>query len=114
MLTASDPGLRRVCVHGGELAVDLALPAAVPVATLIPSIIDILNSRDAESFPTSPAARYQLCRPGTCALPASTTLAQNDIRDGSVLVLYQCAADIPRPIWDDPSEAVSEALESAA
>lgn len=114
MLSASDPGLRRVCVHAGDLAVDLALPAAMPVATLIPSIIDILDSRSDNPFPTATAVRYQLCRPGSSALPASTTLAQNDIRDGAVLVLYRSAADIPAPAFDDPAEAVSEALDTAA
>lgn len=40
-MPTSDPGLRRVTVHAGAQAVDLTLPAAVPVATLIPSIVDI-------------------------------------------------------------------------
>lgn len=44
-MPTSDPGLRRVTVHAGAQAVDLTLPAAVPVATLIPSIVDILDSR---------------------------------------------------------------------
>ncbi|OBF80493.1 type VII secretion integral membrane protein EccD [Mycobacterium sp. 852002-51163_SCH5372311] len=113
MFSASDPGLRRVCVHAGESAVDLALPAAVPVATLIPSIIDILDSRSANHFPTGTAARYQLCRPGSSAFPMSTTLAQNGIRDGAVLVLYPAAVDIPAPVCDDSAESVSEALEAA-
>ncbi|OBA80957.1 type VII secretion integral membrane protein EccD [Mycobacterium sp. 1164966.3] len=113
MFSASDPGLRRVCVHAGESVVDLALPAAVPVATLIPSIIDILDSRSANPFPTGKAARYQLCRPGSSPLPSSTTLAQNGIRDGAALVLYPAAVDISAPVCDDPAEAVSEALEMA-
>lgn len=46
-MPTSDPGLRRVTVHAGAQAVDLTLPAAVPVATLIPSIVDILGDRGA-------------------------------------------------------------------
>lgn len=56
-MPTSDPGLRWVTVHAGAQAVDLTLPAAVPVATLIPSIVDILGDRGASP---ATAARYQL------------------------------------------------------
>ena len=113
-MSASDPGLRRVCVHAGTVAVDLALPAAVPIATLIPSIIDILDGRSTNPFPTATAARYQLSRLGFPALHASTTLAQNDVRDGAVLVLNQSSAEIPEPHFDDVAEAVSATLDTVA
>ena len=87
MLSASDPGLRRVSVHAGTAVVDLALPAAVPVATLIPSIVDILDGHGADRSGDQPADRYRLSLPGAPALHASTTLAQNGIRDGAVLIL---------------------------
>lgn len=83
-MPTSDPGLRRVTVHAGAQAVDLTLPAAVPVATLIPSIVDILGDRGASP---ATAARYQLSALGAPALPNATTLAQCGIRDGAVLVL---------------------------
>jgi type VII secretion integral membrane protein EccD len=113
-LSASDPGLRRVCVHAGTAMVDLALPAGVPVAILIPSIIDILASRDADSFGDSEAKRYQLSPPGASALDTSRTLAQNDIRDGAVLVLSQSWTPPPAPRYDDVAEAVSATLDTAA
>lgn len=65
-MPTSDPGLRRVTVHAGAQAVDLTLPAAVPVATLIPSIVDILGDRGASP---ATAARYQLSALGAPALP---------------------------------------------
>jgi type VII secretion integral membrane protein EccD len=111
MLSASDPGLRRVCVHAGTVTVDLALPAAVPVATLIPSIIDVLD--DLAAFATA-SGRFRLSRPGLPALPPSTTLAQNDIRDGAVLLLTRGVADIPAPDQDDVTEAVSATLDTGA
>lgn len=112
MLSAADSGLRRVSVHAGTVVVDLALPAALPVATLIPSIIDILDS--VHPFAAPAATRYQLSRPGSAALPASTTLAQNDIRDGTVLILSQSAAVIPAPRWDDLATAVAATLDTAS
>uniref|UniRef100_UPI00202A4831 EsaB/YukD family protein n=1 Tax=Mycobacterium tuberculosis TaxID=1773 RepID=UPI00202A4831 len=69
-MPTSDPGLRRVTVHAGAQAVDLTLPAAVPVATLIPSIVDILGDRGASP---ATAARYQLSALGAPALPNAST-----------------------------------------
>jgi type VII secretion integral membrane protein EccD len=113
-LSASDPGLRRVSVHAGTAVVDVALPAAVPVATLIPSIIDILDDCGADKPGDQPATVYQLSRPGASALHASTTLAQNDIRDGAVLILSQSRRDLPAPRHDDVAEAVAATLDANA
>jgi uncharacterized ubiquitin-like protein YukD len=82
-LAASETGLCRVCIHWGTTAADLALPAEVPVAVLIPSVVDALEVR----HPDQEAMRYQLSVPGASALDSSTTLAQNRIGDGAVLVL---------------------------
>ncbi|WP_204808234.1 type VII secretion integral membrane protein EccD [Mycobacterium riyadhense] len=107
-MSASDPGLRRVAVHAGTTTVDLSLPAAVPIATLIPSIIDLVGTRTADSA----AVRYQLSRLGASPLPGSTTLAQNDIRDGTVLVLNQSPAEPPVTRCDDVAESVSVTLDA--
>jgi type VII secretion integral membrane protein EccD len=113
-LSASDPGLRRVSVHAGTTAVDLALPAGVPVATLIPPIVDILEGRRADSPGGLVARRYQLSLPGASALDASTTLAQNGIRDGAVMVLSHARTPLPAPRYDDVAEAVSATLDKTA
>ncbi|BBZ37619.1 type VII secretion integral membrane protein EccD [Mycobacterium conspicuum] len=110
MLSAPDPGLRRVCVHAGTAVVDLALPAAVPIANLIPSIIDILDDCGVDRSGDRPGRPYRLAAPGVPALRASTTLAQNDIRDGAVLILSQARADPPAPRYDDVAEAVAATL----
>lgn len=109
----SSPDLRRITVHSGAVHIDLALPAAVPVTVLIPSIVDVLAGRDGsgDDSPAQPeAAHYQLCRLGGAALEPSTTLAQNDIQDGSVLVLSRSSFEPPAPRFDDVAEAVSMAL----
>jgi type VII secretion integral membrane protein EccD len=109
-LPASDPGLRRVSVHAGTAVVDLALPGGIPVAILIPSIVDLLGGNaDPDN---QEARRYQLSRPGASALNASTTLAQNGIPDGAVLVLTQSATPPPAPRYHDVAEAVSAALDA--
>jgi type VII secretion integral membrane protein EccD len=113
-LPASDPGLRRVSVHAGMAVVDLALPAGLPVATLIPSIVDVLGGRGVGGLGDVQARRYQLSCPGASALNASTTLADNGIRDGAVLLLTQSATPLPAPRYDDVAEAVSATLDAAA
>lgn len=95
-------------MHCGTAAVDLALPAGVPVAVLIPPIADILNVRN----PDGRAAHYQLARPGATALDTSTTLAQNRIDDGTVLVLSRTRAPALAPRYFDVADAVSVTLDS--
>jgi type VII secretion integral membrane protein EccD len=102
-----------VSVHAGATDVDLALPACVPVAVLIPSIVDILDGRGAAGSGHLEAKRYQLSTPGASALDTSLTLAQNDIRDGDVLLLTQPLAPLPAPRYDDVAEAVSTTLDAA-
>jgi type VII secretion integral membrane protein EccD len=102
-----ETGLRRLSVHADEVRVDLALPAEVPIATLIPAIVDIAGARQRNrDRPT----RYQLSRPGLTALEGSTTLAEQGIRDGAVLVLSRSSTEIPAPQFDDEAEAVSASL----
>ncbi len=72
---------------------DLTLPAAVPVATLIPSIVDILGDRGASP---ATAVRYQPSALGR--QPNVTTLAQCGIRDGAVLVLHKSMPSRPPPL----------------
>lgn len=99
---AADPTLRRVTVQADTAVVDLSLPAALPVATLIPSIVDIVGSR----IP----ARYRLSTVGGEVLASSTTLAQSGVRDGAVLVLCQSPPTPPIHRYDDMAEAVSTTL----
>ena len=113
-MSASDPGLRRVSVSAGATVVDLSLPAGVPVATLIPPIVDILEGRDTDGSGGLVGRRYHLCLPGAPALEASTTLAQNGIRDGAVLVLNQARTPPPVLRYDDVAEAVSATLDATA
>lgn len=106
MLSGSEPGLCRVAVHSGTAVVDLSLPAALPVAELIPAIVESLGGRDIGAAPT----RYQLCPLGAGALPPSQSLAQSGIRDGTVLALSRCSAEPAPGPHDDDAEAVLATL----
>ncbi|OBJ49533.1 type VII secretion integral membrane protein EccD [Mycobacterium sp. 1423905.2] len=104
-LETTDHGLRRVCIHAGAVAADVCVPAAVPVATLIPALVDLLGDQCGQ-----PPRSYHLAPLGAASLPVSTTLAQNDIRDGAVLVLSHEVSRPPTPRNDDLAETVSTTL----
>ncbi len=114
MLPASDPGLRRVSVNAGNAIVDLVLPAGLPVAELIPRIVDILDGHGTDRFGDPSPKRYQLSLPGSSALPASATLAQNGILDGAILVLSQSGTHLTHPRYDDVADAVSATIDAIA
>jgi type VII secretion integral membrane protein EccD len=110
-LSTSDVGLRRVSVHTGTAVVDVTLSGEIPVAVLIPSIVDILKVRGCESV--LEAERYHLSPLGAAPLDPLTTLEQHDIEDGAVLMLSRHASPPPTPRFDDVAVAVSAALEQA-
>ncbi len=112
MVAGSD--LRRLSVYADGLNVDLALPAAMPLAVLIPEIVDILATQAGPSTRDRMAVGYQLARPGGAALDSSTTLAQNVIHDGTTLVLSRSSTTLPAPYIDDVAEAVSTHLDATA
>jgi type VII secretion integral membrane protein EccD len=112
MSATFDSELRRVSVHADAAVLDLSLPAAVPVATLIPSIIDILDSRAPVADVL--ATDFRLSRPGLPALLASTTLAENAIPDGAVLILTRSSPDPPALRHHDTAEAMSAQLGTGA
>jgi type VII secretion integral membrane protein EccD len=101
------PEFRRVSVHADHVHVDLALPAGVPVASLIPPIVDIVAAR--RGLDGEPA-RYQLSTPGGASLDASKTLAQQGIRDGTLLIISASPRPLPAPRFDDGAQAVSSSL----
>ncbi len=106
-----DSDLRRISVHADAAVLDLSLPAAVPVATLIPSIIDILAGRGIAGDVV--ATGFQLSRPGRPAMLASTTLAENAIPDGAVLILSRSSPEPPALRHHDTAEAMSAQLGTA-
>jgi len=102
-----------VSVHAGTTAVDLALPAEVPVAALVPSIVDVLDG-GGNAPPGAAATRYHLSRPGMASLSARITLAQAGIHDGAVLLLTQSESTPPAPRYDDVAVGVAQCLAATA
>ncbi len=106
-------GLRRVTVYADSHYVDLVLSAALPIGLLIPPIVDMLAAECGHR--AQPVAiRHQLSLPGSITLDPSKTLAQSEIRDGTVLMLTSSSTILAPPRFDDVAEAVSVSLASTA
>ena len=104
-----DGTLRRLTVHADSVRADLALPALVPLESLLPTIVDILSGD--LGFQAGPMGiRHRLSLPGDVALDLSKTLAELGIRDGASLLLTSSSTDLTAPRLDDAAEAVSESL----
>lgn len=97
---------RRLVVHAGTGSADLVVSAAVPVNSLIASIIDVLG----DTGNLDAAVRYELSRPGGAVLDASKTLHELGIRDGYTLFLVRAPTAFAAPPGDDAAEAVAAAI----
>jgi type VII secretion integral membrane protein EccD len=99
--------LSRVTIVAPATRVDLALPATVPLATLLPTLLRYAG----EELPDDQAAQagWVLTRLGGRVLDSGRTAAQLDIRDGEVLY-FTPRADAPEEmIFDDVVDAVAPA-----
>ena len=96
----------RVTVTCGSRRVDLVLPAAIPVAELVPELVCLTKA------PTPPASWYRLTTLTGVELTPEVGLAAHGVVDGSVLLLSATAPTPPR-VYDDPAESMAEAVHRA-
>lgn len=100
------PELCRLTILSRHTQVDLALPLGIPVALLIPGIVDMIESHStANDFDESPERlepdTWALARLGHSPLSSSLSLDEHGIRDGELLILESAAASAPPPLFDD-------------
>jgi type VII secretion integral membrane protein EccD len=101
--------LSRVTIVAPATRVDLALPANVPLATLLPTLLRYAG----EQLPDDPGAPagWILTRLGGKVLDSGRTAAQLDIRDGEVLYFTPKAHAAEELIFDDVVDAVATATQ---
>lgn len=104
--TVGAPDLCRVTVLTQHTEVDLALPLGVPVALLLPGIVDLVASHRPENdFDSAPERlepeAWTLARIGHAPLAGALSLDEHGIRDGELLVLEDAGAPAPPPLFDD-------------
>ncbi|WP_068163677.1 type VII secretion integral membrane protein EccD [Rhodococcus phenolicus] len=100
------PDLCRITVLTRHSQVDLALPLGVPVALLVPGIVDLVAAhRTDNDFDSTPDQvepdRWTLAQLGRAPLSGALALEEHGIRDGELLVLENAAAPAPPPLFDD-------------
>ncbi|TCK20366.1 type VII secretion integral membrane protein EccD [Pseudonocardia endophytica] len=115
MTTTAHPPADRWC-RAGVLTprgrVDLALPADVPVAELVPMVLELIGepSRQDESGGSPVPEPWRLCGPAGGPLPPEATLDGLGVLDGELLHIGPRAAAVPPPVFDDPADALAAAV----
>jgi type VII secretion integral membrane protein EccD len=97
----------RVTVVAPKTRIDLALPADVSVADLLPMLLDM--AREATADGGSRHSGWCLAKLGDEPLEPSMTLASLGIVDGDLLQLRRRSDDPPPPLYDDVVDALAEA-----
>ncbi|WP_442942868.1 type VII secretion integral membrane protein EccD [Nocardia sp. NBC_01503] len=100
------PDLARVTLLAKHTQVDMAIPLDVPVALVIPSVVDMVAQHslandfdnDGEQFE---AHEWVLARIGQPPLSNSLSLAEQGVRDGELLMLESAEHTAPTPLFDD-------------
>ena len=103
----STSGLVRVTVASGTRRVDLVLPAAVPVAELLPELARSVGLLD----PTTVYGGYRLLTSEGRLLAGDAGLVIQGVEDGGLLTVT-AGVDEPAPrVYDDVVEAMTDVVE---
>lgn len=97
----------RVTVVAPRTRIDVALPADVAIADLLPMLLDMAK----EATPDGGARHGGWCiaRLGEAPLDPSRTLASLGVVDGDLLQLRRRSDNPPPPLYDDVVDAIAEA-----
>ncbi|TQF68864.1 type VII secretion integral membrane protein EccD [Rhodococcus spelaei] len=98
--------LCRLTVLTDQTQVDLALPFGVPLALILPGIVDMIEMHGASDDHTSTrstteATEWVLSRIGQAPLSSTLSLDEHGILDGDLLVLHSATTRAPAPLFDD-------------
>lgn len=100
-------GLVRVTVASGTRRVDLVLPAAVPVAELVPELARSVGLLD----PATVYAGYRVVTAEGRELAADAGLVVQGVEDGGLLTVAAGVDDRPPRVYDDVVEAMTDVVE---
>ncbi|MFC5992697.1 type VII secretion integral membrane protein EccD [Pseudonocardia hispaniensis] len=102
----SNPTFCRLSVLAPRSRVDLALPADVPLAELVPMVLELIGE-PARSGPGRHPVPWRLSGPAGGPLPPDASLAQLGILDGELLRIGPDVPPPPAPVFDDPADALA-------
>lgn len=98
-----DTAYCRLTVLSARVRVDVALPADVPVAELVPMVLELMG----EPRPGRRPEPWRLRGAAGGPLPAGATLAELGVLDGELLRIGPEAGAPAPPVFDDPVEALA-------
>jgi type VII secretion integral membrane protein EccD len=102
-----------VSVIGGNTQLDVGLPSAIPVATFIGELVELIESRNPDPAETEDDAgslqtqHWTLARLGREPISPNRTLTESEVFDGELLVLRAVGAKETPALFDDVIDAVS-------
>lgn len=104
--TSAATDLCRLTVLSTHSQVDMAVPATIPLALLVPGIVDTIRSHRGSNDFDDVVEEYEpsewvLAKIGQAPLSSTLTLNEHGIRDGDLLVLESAHASAPAPLFDD-------------
>jgi type VII secretion integral membrane protein EccD len=110
--TVTSAGFSRVTIVAPTTRVDLALPADIPFADMLPTLLRYAG----DGLADDPGARdgWTLSRLSGGVLDSSRTPSQLEIRDGEFLYLRPRGAEPPELAFDDVVDAVATATNDRA
>jgi type VII secretion integral membrane protein EccD len=100
--------LRRVTLVAPQGRFDVVLPASVPLAYLIPTLLQQAGPELAEAGIAH--GGWVVQRLGGLAFDTGQSAAALGLADGEVLYLRPRRAELPTPVFDDAAEAISRTL----
>ncbi|MFC4377482.1 type VII secretion integral membrane protein EccD [Nocardia halotolerans] len=100
------PDLARVTILAKHTQVDMAIPVDVPVALVIPSVVDMVAQHSRSNDFDNDGERYEpaewvLARIGHPPFSNSLSLGEHGVRDGELLMLESASNTAPTPLFDD-------------
>ena len=100
--------LRRVTLVAPQGRFDVALPAGVPLAYLVPALLQQAGAELAEAG--AEHGGWVVQRLGGWAFDTGQSASALGIADGEILYLRPRRAELPPPVFDDAAEAISRTL----
>jgi type VII secretion integral membrane protein EccD len=100
----------RLTVLAPRATVDVALPVDVPVAELVPMMLDLVGE---PVFGVRPMP-WRLTGAAGAPLPPGASLAELGVPDGELLRLAPDIPPPPPPVFDDPVDALASGADGAA
>src|SRR5699024_5527542 len=97
----------RVTVVAPRTRIDVALPADVAVADLLPMVLEMAGETSSDGGVRH--GGWALAKLGDTALDPSRTLASLGVVDGELLQLRKRNENPPPPLYDDVVDAIAEA-----